>query len=702
MRLQMHGGKRRYLKIILALLAILACVPLLDAGATAAERRLALVVGNGSYKAKPLATAINDAALIAQTLQLAGFDIIGVRDPDLGLLRKSVGDLTDKVASTGPDATVFLYFSGYAVQLAGENYLIPIGSEITNLADLPARALSLTELMRALGMLKAKSVLIVLDAARPGPFVLPGQAGGLAWTEPEANMLVAFSAAPGTLVRDTAEGYGAYAKALAEMIRESDLTPENLFERVRLRVHDLSRGTQIPWNASKIEAQFRFLGRSPGAPSRNDAQSRSAQLRLQSMRALGAQQAYLVALMRDTFDAYSDFVADYWQDPMTKRARALLAARRESITWRRTCQANEAAAFWTYLERYPHGPHVADAERLLAKMGAATTPPAMFARMDYDVPPPLPDELEYVERPALMLDDRAFGFEPPPPTPPNFLEPPSQEMLNPPPAAAPVTAHGLPVLSLSLQAFLRTPPNVGPMPSPSNSAREAWVMRPAIEIPTGPEKQTGSSVISLPPESNSTSDPADEVQSTVAAKASGSKNLGPRGGNQPATNEITSRLAGSPRAESATPRWLTDVLTARKQSALQWISLADTEMPVAVPSMFAPAAAGMTLQTWRYGIPMSRTISRGVRSGAVARPRTAVPGQTPPEGGLLERITGIVPASTPQSITRAPAAGNPSKPTTNAAGRSLDQPSPRRKPATTPAPPSRAVTTPSGAPTDPQ
>src|SRR5581483_1885579 len=109
MRLQMHGSKRRYLKTILALLAILACVPLLDAGATAAERRLALVVGNGSYKAKPLATAINDAAFIAQTLQLAGFDVIGARDLDLGLLRKSVGDLTDKVASMGPGATVFVY-----------------------------------------------------------------------------------------------------------------------------------------------------------------------------------------------------------------------------------------------------------------------------------------------------------------------------------------------------------------------------------------------------------------------------------------------------------------------------------------------------------------------------------------------------------------------------------------------------------------
>ena len=45
------------------------------------------------------------------------------------------------------------------------------------------------------------------------------------------------------------------------------------------------------------------------------------------MRALGAQQAYMVALMRDTIDAYTDFLAEYWEDAMTKRVRALLAPR---------------------------------------------------------------------------------------------------------------------------------------------------------------------------------------------------------------------------------------------------------------------------------------------------------------------------------------------------------------------------------------
>ena len=123
---------------------------------------------------------------------------------------------------------------------------------------------------------------------------------GLAWVEPEANMLIAFNAAPG-VVRDASDGYGSYAKALAEMIREGDLTPGNLFDRVRLRVHELTKGDQVPWDASGMEGAVRFFERGPGAPVRSDTPARTARMRMQPMRILGAHDAYMVALLRDTF-----------------------------------------------------------------------------------------------------------------------------------------------------------------------------------------------------------------------------------------------------------------------------------------------------------------------------------------------------------------------------------------------------------------
>jgi hypothetical protein len=54
--LKMHGRMHRLLTISLALLAFLAGLSLPPAGAAPSEKRLALVVGNASYKAKALAT----------------------------------------------------------------------------------------------------------------------------------------------------------------------------------------------------------------------------------------------------------------------------------------------------------------------------------------------------------------------------------------------------------------------------------------------------------------------------------------------------------------------------------------------------------------------------------------------------------------------------------------------------------------------
>jgi len=46
-----------------------------------------LVIGNAAYQQGSLPATANDAGLIAQTLQAAGFDVIGARDLDGDTLR---------------------------------------------------------------------------------------------------------------------------------------------------------------------------------------------------------------------------------------------------------------------------------------------------------------------------------------------------------------------------------------------------------------------------------------------------------------------------------------------------------------------------------------------------------------------------------------------------------------------------------------
>src|SRR5437588_10007965 len=84
------------------------------------EKRIALVIGNGAYAKAPLATAANDAGLIAQTLQAAGFDVVGARDLDSDTLRRSFRDFTQKAESSGPGTAAMVYLSGYRTPLSGE------------------------------------------------------------------------------------------------------------------------------------------------------------------------------------------------------------------------------------------------------------------------------------------------------------------------------------------------------------------------------------------------------------------------------------------------------------------------------------------------------------------------------------------------------------------------------------------------------
>src|SRR3569833_556222 len=148
---------------------------------------------------------------------------------------------------------------------------------------------------------------------------------------------------------------------------------------------------------------------------------------------MGAQDAYAAALERDTLQGYEDFLGAYASDPMAKRVRVIVAARREAITWRRSYRADTPDAYWSYLRRYPRGPHAGDARRRLAILSAALEPPQSFAMMEYDVPPPPPDEIVYVDRPVLMFSDPEFDFAPPPPPPVFYLPPPPEDFIDLPP-----------------------------------------------------------------------------------------------------------------------------------------------------------------------------------------------------------------------------------------------------------------------------
>src|SRR5258708_718015 len=116
---------RRIFGVLAALFALMAPDSITAQGAPPAEKRIAVVIGNGGYQAGALATPANDAGLIAQTLEAAGFDVVGARDLDQDTVRRSLRDFLDKAQAAGPNTVAFIYLSGYGLQLEGENYYVP-------------------------------------------------------------------------------------------------------------------------------------------------------------------------------------------------------------------------------------------------------------------------------------------------------------------------------------------------------------------------------------------------------------------------------------------------------------------------------------------------------------------------------------------------------------------------------------------------
>src|SRR5215467_553772 len=455
-------------KLIAMAFALIPLVLVFVASAAQAEKRVALVVGNAGYQVGALATPANDAGLVAQTLQAAGFDVVGARDLDQDSLRRAFRDFLEKAAAAGPDTVAFIYVSGYGVQLEGENYFVPVDAKIARDADVAVEAIRLSDYVRPLTALKLKASIVVLDAARANPFAKSGPplAGGLALVEPEPGVLVAFNAAPGTVAPEGQGPYGPYAQALAEMMREGGLPLAGVFDRARLRVNDVTKGAEVPWYASKVETSLVFFERASDAPPPAVSIEQTAAMRARPMRDLGAQDAYVAALERDTLQGYLDFLAAYPDDPMAPRVRAIVAARREAITWRRTRVVDTPPAYWSYLRRYPEGPHAADAHRRLAFLAAAFEPPPSFAAIAYDLPPPPPEEIVYIRRPVLVFDDPVFAFAPPPPPPVIFLAPPPPEfvVLAPPPPPVALFVLPMPIYRpvpvwVSPPAYVAPPPN---------------------------------------------------------------------------------------------------------------------------------------------------------------------------------------------------------------------------------------------------
>lgn len=238
--------------------------------ATAADRRVALVIGNSAYQhTSPLTNPHNDAADVSAALKHHGFEVVEGFDLDKAGMDNKVRAFAEALQG----ATVGLFFyAGHGLQVAGQNYLMPIDAKLSTAAALDWEMVRLDIVHRSMERATSTNILFV-DACRNNPLArnLARALGtrsaeigrGLAPVESGVGTLVSFSTQPGNVALDGSGRNSPFAAALTRRVLAADGDLGDMLIAVRNDVIKETDSRQVPWEHSAMTGKFYFRNGTP-------------------------------------------------------------------------------------------------------------------------------------------------------------------------------------------------------------------------------------------------------------------------------------------------------------------------------------------------------------------------------------------------------------------------------------------------------
>lgn len=313
-------------------LGLAVSVLFLAASDARADKRVALVVGNGAYQKVPaLPNPANDAADIAASLERLGFAVRRLNDATFEHMRRGLIEFGRQARDA--DIAV-MFFAGHGMEIGGENWLFPIDAELRSDTDAENETVSLRTAM--LQVANARNLgLVILDACRNNPFAAKMKRSirtraverGLVRTEPTDNVLVAYAAKDGTTANDGTGRNSPFSSALLNNIEKPGLEVTFIFRNVRDEVMAATKREQQPFVYGSLSKEAIYL-KEPLAISRPSAAPAAP------------------------------------SEP-------------DEVLWETIRELNVAGLFKEFLRRFPKSPRAADARRRLAE--ASKTPEQQVA-----------------------------------------------------------------------------------------------------------------------------------------------------------------------------------------------------------------------------------------------------------------------------------------------------------------------------------
>ncbi|MCS3765420.1 caspase family protein [Bradyrhizobium centrosematis] len=329
------------------------------------EQRVALVIGNSNYQNAPqLQNPDNDAQSMAQFLNSAGFEVVAATDLTQNDMLRVVQDFSAKVSARGPNTVAMVYYAGHGVQLAGENYLVPVDAKVSSPTELVNNSVRLVDVMSTLETIPSRMRIVILDACRNNPFPTVNDAGrGLAIVDAPNGSIVGYSTAPGAEALDGTGGHSPYTQAFLNVAREPNVPIEQLFKRVRLQVNQTTSGAQIPWESSSLTSDFTFFGDTVVAANRAPVKAPVVQMAA-NLPSRSTRQAYDYVVSEGRPEYYQEFIQMYPHDPLCDHVRWLLNNILLSQAWHKAVLVNSPLGYKSFYDSYGNSPYAQMALKL--------------------------------------------------------------------------------------------------------------------------------------------------------------------------------------------------------------------------------------------------------------------------------------------------------------------------------------------------
>ena len=243
-----------------ALVVSLICM-LFTASAASAEKRVAFVVGNGTYKnVAQLPNPPIDAKAMASALRNIGFEVVEGSNLTRDKMTEKLLDFGKK--AQGADVALFFY-AGHGIAIGGTNYLLPVDADIKSEMDVKLGAAINIDLTLDQTMSDAKVKLVFLDACRDNPFAAKIKSNaatrsvsvqtGLAEMKSGEGTLIAFATGPGQTALDGQEGTNSpFTRALLANLTQPGVEIQQAMTKVRAQVNEETHKGQLPWGHTNL------------------------------------------------------------------------------------------------------------------------------------------------------------------------------------------------------------------------------------------------------------------------------------------------------------------------------------------------------------------------------------------------------------------------------------------------------------------